>query len=88
MVVLMVAACAACCAVLCAAVVVRIAARRQPAQSHHPTPVAQREEDRVRPAIDQAGAPIWVDHDELFWHEIVCWPTRIDGARSDRRDAG
>jgi hypothetical protein len=30
-----------------------------------------REEDRIRPALDRSGAPIWVDADDLFWHDIV-----------------
>ena len=38
-----------------------------------------REEDRVRPAINPAGERIWVDEDDIEWHEIVSWtwPTDI-----------
>ena len=38
-----------------------------------------REEDRVRPAISPAGERIWVDEDDIEWHEIVTWtwPTDI-----------
>jgi hypothetical protein len=32
-----------------------------------------REEDRVRPAVRATGELIWVDEDELVWHEIVAW---------------
>jgi hypothetical protein len=32
-----------------------------------------REEDRVRPAVSPTGELIWVDEDELVWHEIVAW---------------
>jgi hypothetical protein len=32
-----------------------------------------REEDRVRPAVSASGELIWVDEDELVWHEIVAW---------------
>lgn len=32
-----------------------------------------REEDRVRPAVSATGELIWVDEDELVWHEIVAW---------------
>ena len=42
----------------------------------HRAVTATREEDRVRAAIDPTGAPTWVDAEDLFWHEIVCWPPR------------
>lgn len=33
-----------------------------------------REEDRVRPAVAASGERIWIEPDELVWHEIVAWP--------------
>jgi hypothetical protein len=44
-----------------------------------PAPVAaprdpSREEDLVRPAVTASGEPVWVDPNELIWHEIVAWP--------------
>jgi hypothetical protein len=36
-------------------------------------PAYVREEDRVRPAVSAVGELIWVDEDELVWHEIVAW---------------
>jgi hypothetical protein len=33
-----------------------------------------REEDLVRPAVADSGARIWVEPEELIWHEIVAWP--------------
>lgn len=33
-----------------------------------------REEDRVRPAVTASGERIWVEPDDLVWHEIVAWP--------------
>jgi hypothetical protein len=35
-----------------------------------------REEDRVRPAVTATGERIWVEPDQLIWHEIVAWPER------------
>jgi hypothetical protein len=32
-----------------------------------------REEDRVRPAVSDSGEKIWVDENEVMWHEIVSW---------------
>ena len=33
-----------------------------------------REEDRVRPAVSSSGERIWIEPDQLVWHEIVTWP--------------
>jgi hypothetical protein len=33
-----------------------------------------REEDRVRPAVTSSGERIWLEPDQLVWHEIVTWP--------------
>lgn len=75
MVVFAVLASALCCAVWTAAV---IRFTRGPAGRLTASPGVERprEEDRVRPAVDAAGQPIWVEADELFWHEIVSWPPR------------
>jgi len=35
---------------------------------------ASREEDRVRPAVSSSGERIWIEPDQLVWHEIVTWP--------------
>jgi hypothetical protein len=32
-----------------------------------------RDEDRVRPAVTASGERIWVESDQLVWHEIVAW---------------
>jgi hypothetical protein len=85
------AACAVCCAALWVAVVVRSAGRSGAARRPSPV-VPTREEDRVRPAVDATGERIWLEQDELFWHEIVCWPARRppSGERegADRRHTG
>lgn len=41
-----------------------------------------REEDRVRPAVTTSGERIWIEPDELAWHEIVAWPQPRVTARS------
>jgi hypothetical protein len=85
MVVLSIAACALCCAVWTVAVIQLT--RTPPPQERAAAPAVvdrSREEDRVRPAVDASGAPIWVDADEVFWHEIVAWPRRLAEA-DDRR---
>jgi hypothetical protein len=85
MVLLSVAACALCCAAWAVAV---IQFTRRPSQQREvaaPDVVDRpREEDRVRPAVDASGEPIWVDADELFWHEIVAWPRRLADAEKRR----
>jgi hypothetical protein len=40
-----------------------------------------REEDRVRPAVTTSGERIWIESDQLVWHEIVTWPDRESNAR-------
>ena len=54
--------------------------RSEPAEAQVQTQVdgppaapRSREEDRVRPAINPAGERIWVDEDDIEWHEIVSW---------------
>jgi hypothetical protein len=37
-----------------------------------------REEDCVRPAVTASGERIWIETDELIWHEIVAWPPRTN----------
>ncbi len=45
-----------------------------------------REEDRVRPAVTSTGQRIWIEPDQLIWHEIVAWPERrIDPRRNETR---
>ena len=47
-----------------------------------------REEDRVRPALTPSGERIWIDGDELDWHEIVAWPQlKKTGQTGVRRSA-
>lgn len=91
MVLLTLAACALWCAVLWVALVVRATGRRHPARGSDAV-VRTREEDRVRPAVDATGARIWLEQDEVFWHEIVCWPARRqpsgDRERTNSRNAG
>ena len=72
-----VVACASCGAVWLAALV-RLAGlpRRPAAPEQGPVAITAREEDRVRPAVDADGEPIWVEAEDLFWHEIVSWPPR------------
>ena len=41
-----------------------------------------REEDRVRPAVAASGERIWIEPDELVWHEIVAWPQPRATART------
>jgi hypothetical protein len=68
---------ASCGAVWLAALVRIAAASRRPGapvQQHAET--VTREEDRVRPAVDANGERIWVEAENLFWHEIVSWPPR------------
>src|SRR5689334_5382102 len=45
-----------------------------------------REEDRIHPAVDRSGAPIWLDAEDLFWHDIVplLSPERTLAARRSR----
>jgi hypothetical protein len=77
MVLLALAACAACCAAIWAALIVLGTGRAAEAAPPRRTrTVTTREEDLVRPAVDPSGEPIWLETDELFWHEIVCWPGR------------
>ena len=40
-----------------------------------------REEDLVRPAVTASGERIWIDADQVIWHEIVAWPERKSDAR-------
>lgn len=42
-----------------------------------------RDEDRVRPAVTASGDRIWVESDELVWHEIVAWREIKTNARRD-----
>jgi hypothetical protein len=42
-----------------------------------------REEDRVRPAVGASGEPIWIESDQLVWHEIVAWPQLMSNSRRD-----
>jgi hypothetical protein len=45
-----------------------------------------REEDRVRPAVTASGERIWIEPDELVWHEIVAWPElKAPARRNDVR---
>lgn len=77
MLVITVTAAASCGAVWLAALVRVAGPRRRPgAPAQDAKVVTTREEDRVRPAVDADGAPIWVDVDHLFWHEIVSGPTQ------------
>ncbi len=46
-----------------------------------------REEDRVRPAVAATGERIWIDADELVWHEIVAWPQPRATERDVQRPA-
>jgi hypothetical protein len=81
------AACASCAALLWAAFLVCGLGRRpaiaavsdvdgSPAEPNAGASPAAREEDRIRPAVDRSGAPIWIGAEDLFWHDIVCWPPR------------
>ena len=47
-----------------------------------------REEDRVRPAVSATGELIWVDEDELVWHEIVAWTGLTDDPSPTHRVLG
>jgi hypothetical protein len=40
-----------------------------------------RDEDRVRPAVTASGERIWLEPDQLIWHEIVAWPEVTTDAR-------
>lgn len=68
------------CAVGCAVLVLIAAAQRrtghpeQSAQQATPPTGRTREEDRIRPAVDASGTPVWVDRNHVEWHEIVSWP--------------
>jgi hypothetical protein len=44
-----------------------------------------REEDRVRPAVTASGERIWIEPDELVWHEIVAWPPSKAIARTRKQ---
>jgi hypothetical protein len=60
-----------------------------PGPSSNPEPDSRnpsRDEDRVRPAVTASGERIWIEPDELVWHEIVAWPQPRPAAR-DRKDA-
>jgi hypothetical protein len=51
--------------------------RRSRRLSSNPDAAARnpsREEDRVRPAVTASGERIWIESDQLVWHEIVAWP--------------
>ena len=77
---IVVAACAATC-VLTSLLTLALTGsfRRAPQLAERPAPPRVREEDRVRPAINRAGERIWVDEENIEWHEIVTWtwPTDI-----------
>lgn len=47
-----------------------------------------REEDRVRPAVSATGELIWVDEDQLVWHEIVAWTGLTDDPSPTHRVLG
>jgi hypothetical protein len=76
------------CAAGCAGIVVlALLARSRPADPAadapmplRPDPPRGREEDRVRPAVSEAGEKIWIDENDVVWHEIVAWsgPTATD----------
>ena len=90
MVLLALAACAVCGAALWVALMLRgsghVSGRPQAGLARPLAP--SREEDRVRPARDVTGERIWLEQDELLWHEIVCWPARRaaeDGRAPARR---
>lgn len=86
MLVLAAALCAVCCALLLVAVVMMRRPERQEAPSRAAA-APTREEDRVVPAVDETGAPIWLEEHDVLWHEIVCWPARRDraGPRTELR---
>ncbi len=87
MLVIAVAACVVCCLTLVGALVHRPRKRaRARAESQRVELTRLREEDRARPAIDAAGEPIWLEDEDVLWHEIVCWPTRRR-PRPDQRDS-
>lgn len=44
-----------------------------------------REEDRVLPAVSATGERIWVEPDQLIWHEIVAWPERTSPVTGPRQ---
>jgi hypothetical protein len=70
--------CAVWCGVLLRLNVARRRARTEPAvaaPTRRTARIGVAEHDRVRPAIDAAGARVWLDSDEAFWHEIVSWPS-------------
>jgi hypothetical protein len=73
------------CALCCALLLVTVVMMRRPTEQEtplRPPVVPSREEDRVVPAIDPAGTPIWLEEQDVLWHEIVCWPARRDRAVS------
>ena len=77
---IVVAACVGTCVLTSLLTLVLTTSLHRPAQlAARPAPPRPREEDRVRPAINRAGERIWVDEENIEWHEIVTWtwPTDI-----------
>jgi hypothetical protein len=87
MVIFAVLACVLCCIVWTVAVIRFTRRPRRGAPTATTRELARpREEDRIRPALDAEGQPIWVDAQDLFWHEIVAWPLHRD-SRGERQAA-
>jgi hypothetical protein len=64
--------------------VVLLLPRRTTRMSSHTEPVPHdpsREEDRFRPAVSVSGERIWLDAEQLIWHEIVARPKLKRSAR-------
>jgi hypothetical protein len=90
MVLLALAACAVCGAAIWVALMVRSSGRAHSTagRARRRAVPPSREEDRVRPAVGPTGERIWLEQDEVFWHEIVCWPVRPPTSRRADRSAG
>lgn len=76
------------CGLACWLAVALLLPRRSGRSSSNPDAeprIPSREEDRVRPAVTASGERIWLEPDELVWHEIVAWPQSKATARS-RKD--
>ena len=80
-----VAALVSCGAVWVAAIVHMTRPRRPAAPAPVTSVIITREEDRVRPALDANGKPIWVEAEDIFWHEIVSWPPGQRAGTADQQ---
>jgi hypothetical protein len=71
---------------LSAALFVRRREQRMSSQPDAGPRNPSREEDRIRPAVTASGQRIWIEPDQLIWHEIVAWPElKRDARRTEAR---